>query len=95
MGLKVPKISSNPFKQLMDNLLGTKAAPDAPAPPPPPPAPGLSAEATPSIGVADEAVRDQEQRDAKLRRKGRAAYILGGAEGYGTPTTAAKTLTGE
>lgn len=95
MGLKMPNITSNPFKQLMDHLLGTKAAPDAPAPPPPPPAPGTSAEATPSVGVADETVRDNEMRDAKLRRKGRAAYILGGVEGYGTPTTAAKTLTGE
>lgn len=49
----------------------------------------------PTAGVADETVRDQEARDAKLRRKGRAAYILTGDQGAGTPQTAAKTLTGE
>lgn len=85
----------NFLQKLFQQVLGPKDVQDPPPPPPPPPAPGTSAEATPSMGVADESVRDNEARDARLRRKGRAAYILGGAEGFGTPKTAAKSLTGE
>lgn len=51
--------------------------------------------AVPTVGAADETIRDQESKDARLRKKGRAAYILTGDQGAGTPNTAAKTLTGE
>lgn len=81
-------------QSLAKNLLGVEPPPQAPAIPPPPPAAGLEG-GTPTVGAADEAVTKRESEDARLRKKGRAAYLLGGQEGYGTPTTAAKALTGE
>lgn len=74
------------FKFLIDpaGLFQKKAPTPLPAPAPPPKAPTI-----------DEAAKVQEESDSRRRRRGRAATILTGEEGAGTPTTAAKALTGE
>lgn len=43
----------------------------------------------------DQAAKAREAEDIMRRRKGRAATILTGAQGAGTPTTATKALLGE
>lgn len=57
-------------------------------PPPLPPAP-----VAPTIEDADTKTRENE--DKLKRRKGRAALVLTGKSGAGTPQTATKALTGE
>lgn len=78
--------------KLVSNLLGGLFGErdPIPAPPPPPPAP-----AAPDPAAADEAARQREAEDAKNRKRGRAAFLLTGSQGAGTPKTATKTLLGE
>lgn len=52
-------------------------------------------EAPPKPPTIDEAARRQAEGDAKRRRRGRAATILTGPQGAGTPQTATKALLGE
>lgn len=79
----------NMVEGLLDGLFGggKEKSSQLQVPPPPPLAPNLS--------DAEKAVRLREEEDEARRRKGRAATILTGETGAGTPTTAAKTLTGE
>lgn len=87
---------SNGFRSdLRSFLFGTPKdgqEPQVPAPPPPPPDNDPS---KPTEANADQAVTDRESEDARLRKKGRAAYIITGDQGAGTPKTATKVLTGE
>lgn len=59
---------------------------DLPAPPP-----AIEAPRPPTI---DDAAKRREEEDRARRRRGRAATILTGPQGAGTPTTATKTLLG-
>lgn len=52
-------------------------------------------QALPGVADADAAVSARESEDARLKKKGRASFVLGGAEGFGTPKTAVKKLLGE
>lgn len=50
--------------------------------------------APPPTIVDNTVVQAREESDNRRRRRGRAASILTGAQGAGTPTTAATTLGG-
>lgn len=65
---------------------GKPEAPPVTLPPPPEPPPA------PTIEDAD--VKAREAEDVLRRRKGRAAAILTGTAGAGTPKTATKVLLG-
>ncbi len=67
--------------------IGNLFSGDAPKMEPPPP--------PPSVPTVDEAAKAREAEDQRRRRRGRAATILTGPQGAGTPRSAAKTLTGE
>lgn len=58
------------------------------APPEAPEAPDIAA-------AIDAQITATESRDAKLRRRGRAAGLLTGSSGAGLPNSASKTLLGE
>lgn len=61
----------------------------APLPPPEPPPP------VPTVDTAAQAVAGQQTAaSAQAAKKGRAASILTGSKGAGTPTSAVKTLLG-
>lgn len=70
--------------ELVSRIFG--GAPDIPATPP--------LAAPPSPPSIDDATVARENEDAARRRRGRAATILTGPKGAGTPTTATKTLLG-
>lgn len=46
------------------------------------------------VPTVDDATVAREKEDAARRRKGRAAYVLTGEAGAGSPTSATKTLLG-
>lgn len=73
---------------LVDTIFGGGGNDNTYTPPALPPAP-----VAPTIEDADTKTRENE--DKVKRRKGRAALVLTGKSGAGTPQTATKTLTGE
>lgn len=86
--------------KLLDPL-GIFGSPQAPTIIMPPAAPPIAdSPAAPDIQDAKTAVMNSEAAtkdnlDTTRRRKGRAATVITGPEGAGTPKTAAKTLLGE
>lgn len=74
------------MSKLVSSIFGGGKAPELP-PMPKPPEP----EPVPTV---DDAVSAREKEDAARRRKGRAAYVLTGGEGAGSPNSATKTLLG-
>jgi hypothetical protein len=59
----------------------------------PKPAPMVVPEPDP-VPTVDDAVAAREKEDSSKRRRGRAALVLTGKDGAGTPNSATKTLLG-
>ena len=68
----------------MGGILGKPKTPDIPPPPAPPPVPKM-----------DDAMKNAQDREAALRRQGRAAALMSGSKGdLSAPNVGTKTLLG-